>query len=490
VILNAPGFDLDAKTPQQATIELDRNGDSTVARFDLTARRGESGSRALRVTFWRDGEFLASASRKIEVLEAPVGAAMPAPKAAPKQQRAMVAIPQAATNAALRISSPEPVSLSADRRPIDLTVEMIYDDPRTFSRGSVTLASRYFPHTIQSRFEASPDLASWIEGFYREFRAEAERDDSGDTPAVAAARRDARLARLRAFGDELYRRAAPAPLKRALATLLADPSVTLRTIQVYSNNPLVPWELMRAPKPKGESKGGSTDFFGIAFALARWHEDDERAVVRPLQDQPVEEVVAVAPAYGGQQALAAPVREIEQIQALLAMRQVAGRRADFIDLIRRPPSGIVHFAGHGEVAGRTPVERRFVIRFEDGLFDVMEWRGLTVSAGRSRALFFFNACDVGQAESMAGVVDGWGPAALAKGASGYIGGLWPLRDDPAARFAVAFYQVISTRLQQGERASVADALAEARRLVYQTGDATYLAYAFYGDAQLEFVRRQ
>src|SRR5262249_13383985 len=148
VILNAPGFDLDAKTPQQATIELDRNGDSTVARFDLTARRGESGSRALRVTFWRDGEFLASASRKIDVLEAPVGAAMPAPKTASnpasKQQRAMAAIPQAATSTALRISSPEPVSLAADRRPIDLTVEMIYDDPRTFSRGSVTLASRYF----------------------------------------------------------------------------------------------------------------------------------------------------------------------------------------------------------------------------------------------------------------------------------------------------------------------------------------------------------
>ena len=131
-----------------------------------------------------------------------------------------------------------------------------------------------------------------------------------------------------------------------------------------------------------------------------------------------------------------------------------------------------------------------MIRFEDGPFDVMEWRGLSVSANRSRALFFFNACDIGQAESMAGVVDGWGPAALAKGASGYIGGLWPLKDDPAARFAVAFYQAISARLQQGSRASVADALAQARRLVYETGDATYLAYAFYGDAQLEFVRRQ
>jgi uncharacterized caspase-like protein len=66
VILHAPGFDLDPGTPQQATIELDREGDSTVARFDITARPDELGPHVLRVTFWREGEFLASASRKIE----------------------------------------------------------------------------------------------------------------------------------------------------------------------------------------------------------------------------------------------------------------------------------------------------------------------------------------------------------------------------------------------------------------------------------------
>jgi CHAT domain-containing protein len=270
----------------------------------------------------------------------------------------------------------------------------------------------------------------------------------------------------------------------ALASLLAYRTVELRTIQIYSNNPLVPWELMRAPKPEG----GSTDFFGIAFALARWHEDDERTVIRPSQDQIVEEVVAIAPHYAGLYDLPGTSTEIEQIQSLLTIRQVAGQRSDFVSLVQQPPNGIIHFAGHGEVNGLTSVERRFMIRFEDGLFDVMDLRGLLVSPNRSRALFFFNACDVGQAESIAGAVEGWGPAALAMGASGYIGGLWPLRDDPATRFAVAFYQAISMGLLQSSHASVADALAQARRLVYDTGDPTFLAYAFYGDAQLQFVR--
>lgn len=70
----------------------------------------------------------------------------------------------------------------------------------------------------------------------------------------------------------------------------------------------------------------------------------------------------------------------------------------------------------------------------------------------------------------------------------YIGGLWPLRDAPALRFAVTFYQIIADNLQQNRPALVADALAQARRLVYETGDATYLAYAFYGDAQLQFIQ--
>jgi tetratricopeptide (TPR) repeat protein len=493
VILNVAGFDFDPKTPQRSDIELDWTGDSTVARFDITATPGAVGTRSLRVTFWRDGEFLASASRKIEVEAAmhPARTALPEPKSRRPDDSEIAdkAKPQ-------DISADEPVSITSakKRRPIDLTVEVVYDDPRTFSRGSVTIDSPYLTRPQQSKFKASTELSEWIEAFYRDFRNRGDvskvpqADERGaraaDTnDAHAGAQREQQLGRLRAFGEELYRRAAPEGLKKVLESLLADKTVKLRTVQIYSNNPLIPWELMRAPL----RQGGSTDFFGIAFALARWHEDDDRIVVRPLQDQ-VEEVIAVAPRYGDPHALPATSPELENIRSLLSGREVAGRLAEFRSLVQNLPNGIVHFAGHGEVLGRSSVERQFIIRFEDGTFDVMDWRGLSVRRGNSRALFFFNACDVGQAESAAGAVEGWGPAALAKGASGYIGGLWPLKDDPASRFAVAFYSAISRMLQHGD-ASVAEALAEARRLVYSTGDATFLAYAFYGDAELALVRK-
>jgi hypothetical protein len=465
VVLHAAGFDFDPGSRNEATITLDRSGDSTSAVFRITARPDAVGEHALRVTFWRDNEFLACASRRIEIIDLPQVAS-----AKPEDLKAV------------RASEDAQLSFSLRPRPIDLKVEVLYDNADGLGHGRVTIASDYLGNLRHGDTNTSPAIVDWLQGFYRDFKeASARAQLAGDTDEA----REARLARLRAFGEELYRRAAPPALQTALSELLANPAVKLRTVQIYSNNPLIPWELMRAPRPEG----GSTDFFGIAFALARWHEEDgPRPALRPPQDAEVHEVIAIAPTYSVLPALAAQTREIDEIASVLSARRVAGKRADFLALVRNPPSGIIHFAGHGEIAGRTAADRRFTIELEDGPFDVMDWRGVPVARAHGRALFFFNACDVGQAESVAGAVEGWAPAVLARGAAGYIGGLWPLTDDPAARFAVAFYRALSQRLKEQGRASVAEALSDARRLVYQTADPTYLGYAFYGDAQLALVR--
>ena len=494
VVLRAAGFDLDPATPEEATIEIDRSGDSTTARFRITARPDAVGPRSLRVTLWRDNEFLANLSRKIEIVPArPVATdqatpgsraatAPPAPKARAISRAAPVAMDTAKP---YRLSSDDQIAVMLRPRPIDLKIEIVYDDAGGLGRGRVTIATDYLGRMRHGEINTPPSIVGWLEEFYREFRSLSSRG-AQSADVMDEDTREARIGRLRAFGEELYRRAAPPVLKAALAELLDNPQVELRTVQIYSNNPVIPWELMRAPKPGG----GTTDFFGIAFELARWHEDDgPRLILRPPQDQRIDEVVAIAPAYTGGQSLGAQSREIDEIQGLLATRRVSGKRSDFLTLVRNPPRGIIHFAGHGEIAGRSAVERRFAIRLEDGAFDVMDWRGVAAGQNRERALFFFNACDIGQAESVAGAVEGWAPAVLARGAAGYIGGLWPLKDDPAARFAVAFYRAVAKRLAEEGHASVAGALSDARRLVYETADPTYLGYAFYGDAQLALVRR-
>ena len=114
-------------------------------------------------------------------------------------------------------------------------------------------------------------------------------------------------------------------------------------------------------------------------------------------------------------------------------------------------------------------------------------RALVAAAhGKGNPFYFFNACDTGRSQMLGGFVQGWGPAVLAGGASGFIGGMWPLTDRAAAAFSTDFYGGISTRIKDGP-VYLAEILQDVRREFYQTGDPTYLAYTFYGNANLRIV---
>ncbi|MGE3871207.1 MAG: caspase domain-containing protein, partial [Pseudorhodoplanes sp.] len=137
VVLRAAGFDLDPATPEEAAIEVGRSGDSTVARFRITARPDAVGVRALRVTLWRDNEFLANISRKIEIVPArPIATDSAAPSGRSSAARSALQAPMALTAppAAVAMDAAQPLRLSAAAqvavfrrpRPIDLKIEIVY----------------------------------------------------------------------------------------------------------------------------------------------------------------------------------------------------------------------------------------------------------------------------------------------------------------------------------------------------------------------------
>jgi CHAT domain-containing protein len=77
---------------------------------------------------------------------------------------------------------------------------------------------------------------------------------------------------------------------------------------------------------------------------------------------------------------------------------------------------------------------------------------------------------------------------LGKGASGYIGALFPVDDQVAAKFSIRFYQLLQQQMQTGP-ADVSVILERTRREIYQsTNNPTALAYVLYGDTNLEFRR--
>ena len=241
-------------------------------------------------------------------------------------------------------------------------------------------------------------------------------------------------------------------------------------------------------RPIDDDGARTLDFLSLDYRIARWHDGNEDGQLdRPPQSVEFRELAAIAPRYEGGELLAFQRTELESLGRVRGYREIPGRFDDFRTLVSGIGDGIVHFSGHG-IAGDSfnglPV---FGIRLEDGFLDVMTSRGLAEAAAGAHPFYFFNACDIGRAEAALNFVEGWAPAVLDAGASGYIGGLWPLFDESAAAFAARFYDIIERELEVGP-VYVADALREARGQFYETGDPTFLGYAYYGDVNLRFVR--
>ena len=509
VVLSAPGFEvLDGLGTTE--IELPKLGDSTPALFVLRAKSQDLARRTtgLRATLWYDGAYLASIKREIAVVDPARGdvaarASGPSDDVPRERQRGKAIVDPAPGNEAGLANGPSEEAAGERQRGQatsvgdqaaqipDLTVYIDYDDPSALGPGTVILASPHFQppsRLILGEIDTPPGVVDWLDDHYQQFLDATDiayAESEGEADLAHQEMKNGLVPLMHAFGREVYRRFAPSKFKEVLWGLVEREDVDLRTIQVYSSNPVLPWEVMR---PIDDDGARTLDFLSLDYRIARWHVGNEDGQLdRPPQSVEFRELAVIAPRYEGGELLAFQRTELESLRRVRGYREIPGRFDDFRTLVSGVGDGIVHFSGHG-IAGDSfnglPV---FGIRFEDGFLDVMTWRGLAEAGAGAHPFYFFNACDIGRAEAALNFVEGWAPAVLDAGASGYIGGLWPLFDESAAAFAARLYDIIERELDHGP-VYVADALREARGQFYETGDPTFLGYAYYGDVNLRFVR--
>jgi hypothetical protein len=462
-VLSAPGFALVEGEASQL-LSLPALGPSSPALFVLMPEAIDKPERTIQVTLWHDGGYLARLSRTVRVVSGAAAVTDKSKSGHSLRQR--------------------PASLDSRILVPDLTVHVLYDDPATLGPGQVIVASPHFSPPSRLMVESmatTPDLDEWLGDRYAEILATAiSADQAGDGEAAGPVRQLA-AARLRGVGCDLYRHFAPAPFKRVLEALRADPAVDLHAIQVFSNNPLLPWEIM---VPAADCGDTGIDFLGIDYALARWHADGgPRQLDRPEQRLEVEQMVVIAPRYEGAHYLPYQESELAVLSGLAGYRETPGHFSAVSELFASGARGVVHFAGHGEASGGG-----YRIKLEDADLDVGTWRGLGGAIKGEGLFFFFNACEVGQARAVASFVEGWAPAVLDAGASGFVGGLWPVIDRSAAAVSAGFYGTVADGLARGEAVSVAETFRAVRRRFHETGDPTFLAYAYYGDVNLRLVR--
>jgi hypothetical protein len=483
VVLSAPAFTLDGGA-NSATIHLPKNGDSTVAAFHLTAKPIASAREEVKLyaTLWHEGAYLAKLVRPIVVtaVTAPAGAGVPKvhAQAAPET----LAPPRA-------VSSLLPLQ---DRAP-DLTLYLTHGlDPANPRAAQLIVVSPHLsPSTRAYALPPQEGLGEVLQHEYALFAGATPRGVALPGARAAGESKEATIALVRGFGLVLFQQFAPAPFKEVYFRLRDQLGDRFQSMQVITDDPTLPWELMRPQRGPEER-----DFLGVELALARWHVGQSTTQLdRPPQALALDQIVAIAPKYKGELALPHQADELNALAALGVEPQVSdGSVAATRELFRSAPRGIVHFAGHGVVKSFDQHAPEYVMRLADGELDLMTWRGLRGRAADAHPLLFWNACELGEARRVAGFVEGWAPAALDAGASGYIGGLWPLGDRGAADFARRFYGSLARSAKlvqmraQPELEPVAVLLREARKGFYETGDPTYLAYVYYGDPLFRLTR--
>lgn len=487
--LFASGFDLTDGGKWSRATTLYREGDSDVVRFDLKARPIAKDSKPGQfiARIYSAGKFLGSASRPVTIRRpAPPEAAPSATAsraAAPAMLMATAAPRQPATTGSIQLGNAAPDDVP------DLDVTVLYDDPSGLGPGQIIIHSPHLAGPVADKFSTPPEMAAWLDSEYRRLlqlglslRGAASLQEPAESTDPEAQRRFFTLA-AEGFGDALYKDYAPQAFKDVFWSL--HDKGELHSIQITSNSPTLPWELIRPQSADGAARDG---FLGMNYRLARWAPRSASSQVdNPLDRMAFTGVATVAPAYVDKQSLPFQEVEISALSKLAGYRRFGGDFVSFEKLVGEVSTGFIHFSGHGEVNQPGSGRPVFAIDLADQSLDPDTWGALIAAAhGKGNPFYFFNACDTGKSRMLGGFVQGWGPAVLAGGASGFIGGMWPLTDRAAAAFSASFYGDITAQLKDGP-VYLAAVLQKVRQRFYETGDPTYLAYTFYGNANLQVV---
>jgi hypothetical protein len=501
VNLTAPGMEITRGGTNTQEMTITKDGDSTIVVFYLRAQQLNTDKRDSRIlaTLWHEGAFIARISRPLTIMaggqatassrdesEAPTAAssilpAASAPVAAPQAPATAARFSEPSSNVAPAVMMRVATTRIQNQPALRLDPAIAAPDLTIIENrvGNMLRLTLYSAKTapVEADIPDADDLHKWINAHFAQLASKGRGlTTEGASPEAQQAHASDYL---NAFGNELYDRMAPQAFKDLFFRVWPSGMARGGSIQVFSDDPSLPWELMRPALPNG-TRG---DFLGAQFSVARWPLS-HRGMARPPQTVAIERSVVIAPGYGGAQALTAANDELKTLKDKLGFMQVTGNYVSVRTLAGHPPQGIVHFAGHGRVLSQNGVPQ-FEIVLEDAEIDPGTWQTLASASTESHPLFFFNACDLGSSQQFMNDVDGWAPALLGNGASGYIGALWPVKDSTAAQFATMFYDQMGKSMAAGSKPNVAELLMQTRAEVFrQSHDVTALAYVFYGDPKL------
>lgn len=239
------------------------------------------------------------------------------------------------------------------------------------------------------------------------------------------------------------------------------------SIQIVTNEPYVPWELM-FPK---DARVPAPHHLFLAHPIARWLGNSGARHKEFGQGKRV----SFVPEYSQDDTLDAAREEgkwlAQALGAIPGNASYAGFR-DFLQTQHVDRIQLIHFAGHG--ASEEQQENGLRLNEDDWM--TLDDINSSVRVGRDhRSMFILNACQIGQNQYALGAISGWPQALIQQGFGGVVAPLWSVQDNTASDFMRKF---LVEFVQNGR--TLGQAALDAR-ILHSDKDASAYAYMFYGD---------
>ena len=268
---------------------------------------------------------------------------------------------------------------------------------------------------------------------------------------------------------------------------------TIQDIQVYADEPFIPWELVHMKEP-GKKQLPKESLFLAELGLVRWMlaGDDGVGCDRAPRSLRVRrgKVCAVVPEYPHDSGweLESASTELATLESQFgAVQRIPATFAAVRTLLAGGDFDILHYAGHGTGDSSKIGDEALVLsvsRQSGGWLPDTSFRAADVinnaalaetPCAEQRPIVVLNCCETGRSGLSLTSVGGLSAAFVNAGAGVVISPLWSVDDVAAADFSRAFYE----SLKSGN--SLAEAARKARVAIRESGDQTWLAYVVYGE---------
>ena len=252
------------------------------------------------------------------------------------------------------------------------------------------------------------------------------------------------------------------------------------SIQIVTDEPCVPWELMRL-SDRARAPEVAPEFLAIRHSVGRWLAGESSALSQCIR---VRRLAVAASDYAGLAAAINPLpwaaKERELLVDSYHAERVVLRSSDMLAFLEGGGVQAAHFACHGRMSISDPDASLLVM--EDSPANLkprhVARREVCDGLGSQHPLIFLNACEVGGTAASLSLVAGFPAAFLYAGAAALVSPLWAVNDAQAHRIAEEFYRQV---FKAGPAQPLGSVLRDLRARWKDEAHLTFLAYVLYGD---------